>query len=310
MRYKRFCLVIVICILLLLVGEIYARYGLGLGDPPLSIPDEQIDYLFAPNQTCNRFGNRIIYNDASMRCDFDVQKRGQIDKRIFVVGDSVINGGVLTDHKDLATTILQEELDPGRERVQVCHVSAGSWGPGNYAAYFRRYGYLVNTNDILIVEVNSHDLWEDDPSITAGKNVGIDVSEPKNKPCCALWDGFNRYFIPRIRTKLGLSKITTKVDIPVWQNDPANEQAQYNLKMLDELYGHPFLQRLLLIYRTKQETEKNVETPGETTFREYASKNGIQIIECDMSIEDYRDKIHPSERGQKKIADAIRSVIK
>lgn len=309
MRYTKIGIAIIICAVLLIVAEMYARYGLGLGDPPLSIPDEQVDYLFAPNQNCKRFGNCIIYNNASMRCDFDVLERGQTDKRIFIVGDSVINGGVLTDHKDLATTILQEQLDPTRERVQVCNVSAGSWGPGNYSAYFRKYRQLISTNDVLIVEVNSHDLWEDDPSVATGKNVGIDIAIPKRKPCCALWDGFYRYFIPRIRAKLALSKITTKVDLPVWQNDPTSGQAQYNLRMLDELYAYPFSQRMLLLYRSKQETENNLETPGETAFRAYANKNGIRIIEVGMGSEDYRDKIHPSKSGQKKIADAIWSVI-
>src|SRR5437762_1643345 len=47
---------------LLVTGEIVARYGLGLGDPPLSVADPQIEYLFKPNQTCRRFGHRIHYN--------------------------------------------------------------------------------------------------------------------------------------------------------------------------------------------------------------------------------------------------------
>ena len=57
---------IIIGALFLLVGlECLARFCLGLGDPPLSIPDKTIDYLFAPNQVCHRFGNLIVYNNVS-----------------------------------------------------------------------------------------------------------------------------------------------------------------------------------------------------------------------------------------------------
>ena len=107
MKKKSMKSIIVVAIfVLLLLGELFARFVLGLGDPPLSIGDKEIDYLFAPNQECNRFGNSIVYNDFSMRCDFTL-KGTNPKRRIFVVGDSVVNGGVLTDHKDLATTILQ-----------------------------------------------------------------------------------------------------------------------------------------------------------------------------------------------------------
>ena len=58
--------------MLLVAGELFSRLYLGLGDPPLCIADQEIDYLFAPNQDCNRFGNRILYNNVSMRSDFNV----------------------------------------------------------------------------------------------------------------------------------------------------------------------------------------------------------------------------------------------
>ena len=56
--------------------ELFSRYYLGLGNPPLCIADQEIDYIFAPNQDCNRVGNRIVYNNVSMRCDFDVMGGG------------------------------------------------------------------------------------------------------------------------------------------------------------------------------------------------------------------------------------------
>ena len=297
-------------VVLVLGVELFARYGLGLGDPPLSIPDTEIDYVFAPNQDCRRFGNRIVYNDCSMRCDFDVNGGNRPEERIFVVGDSVVNGGVLTDHGDLATTILQERMDATRKNIQVCNVSAGSWGPGNYAAYFRKYRNLIGTNDTVIIEVNSHDLWEDDPKKTGGANVGKDISLPDQKPWCATWDGFDRYFMPKMRKWLGKAQVNTKVDVPKWGNDVENKSAKYNLARLDEIYALPWARKYLLIHRSQLETHEDCETPGETAFRKYASGRGITIIDLKLNDgDDFRDAIHQSESGQRKMADAIADVI-
>ena len=306
---KKMIIVVAAVVSIVIVGELFAKYFFGLGDPPLSVGDKDIDYMFTPNQLCNRFGNRIVYNDYSMRCDFSLN-RTEPNQRIFVVGDSVINGGVLTDHKDLATTILQNKIDPSHVDIQVLNVSAGSWGPGNYAAYFKRYKDLVGTNDILVVEVNSHDLWEDDPIKTGGANVGKDVSLQVKKPFCALYDGVDRYLIPRVRKFCGLAAVNTKVDIPKWGNDIQNDSAIYNIKKLDELYSYSWRKKYMLIYRSRKETHENIETVGERVFREYAKEKGITIIECKLDWNmDFRDSIHTSKSGQKKIAESIASAL-
>ena len=304
---KRTILVGCIGIMIVVCAELFARFNLGLGDPPILAPDSDIDYIFAPNQRCNRFGSRIVYNNCSMRCDFDCVVGESPDrKRIFVVGDSVVNGGSLTDHKNLATTIMQEKLDPSRSKIQVCNVSAGSWGPGNYIAYFRRYQALVGTNDVLVVELNSHDLWEDDPRLTGGANVGKDIACPNRKPCCALSDGFRRYFMPRLRRSLGMAVINTKVDVPRWEKDVHSASAEFNLAALTALYELPVCKRYLLVHRTREETKNDVESVGETAFRNFAASKGIPIIDLKLNDkDDFRDEIHLNESGQLKMASAI-----
>ncbi len=302
---KKLGFVLVVIFILLLIGELTARFLLGLGDPPLSIGDGKIDYLFAPNQKCHRFGNYIVYNDFSMRCDF-LLKGTNPKQRIFVVGDSVINGGVLTDHKDLATTILQNKLDPTYVNIQVLNVSAGSWGPGNYAAYFDRYSELVRSNDVVIVEVNSHDLWEDDPAEIAGAMVGLDLSLPDKKPFCALYDGFHRYFIPKIRRLLKMDNKNNKVDVPRWERDLNSNVVNFNLESLKKVYRLPWKQKYVLIFRSRKESEENKVSKGERVFREFAAEKCIGIIDCNLnSQEDYRDTIHPNQSGQRKLSEAI-----
>lgn len=285
-------------------AEIAARCLLGLGDPPVSVADAEIDYLFAPNQDCRRFGNRIVYNNLSMRCDFDVDENCRTS-RVYVVGDSVVNGGALTDHEALATTLLQRALP----QVQVCNVSAGSWGPGNCAAYFRRHPGL--RGGTLIVEVNSHDLWEDDPAASGGRSVGRDATLPDRKPWCALWDGVGRYLVPRVRGWLGLASVNTKVDVPKWGEDADGPVAVRNLGELDWLFGQDFDGRVLIIHRTRIETRAGEKvSPGEARLRQWARQRGVtcRLLELDAE-RDYRDSIHLNEKGQEKLYRLMKSFL-
>ncbi|MCL1887687.1 MAG: hypothetical protein FWF96_02305 [Kiritimatiellaeota bacterium] len=144
----------------LLGGELVARFVLGLGDPPLSVADPEIEYMFAPNQDCRRFGNRVVYNNVSMRNVQNIQTNEPFSGfRVLMMGDSVLNGGSQTDHKHLATTLAQEVLEKDMKiPVQILHCSAGSWGPGNYSAYIKRYGDF-DSNSIGFV-LSSHDVWD------------------------------------------------------------------------------------------------------------------------------------------------------
>ena len=130
-----------------------------------------------------------------------------------------------------------------------------------------------------------------------------------HKPWCALWDGVDRYFIPRVRRWLSKPQVNTKVDVPKWEADGESEQAKYNLQMLDEVFALPWKKKFLLIWRSKIETVNDKETVGESVFRKYATSRDIPIIRIGLSESDYRDAIHPTILGQRKMADAISRVL-
>ena len=301
MKRLKGCHIVLVAIVAVALAELGARYGLGLGDPPVSVADAEIDYLFAPNQECWRFGNRIRYNNLSMRCDFDVDENCTTS-RVYVVGDSLINGGWRTDQDDLATTLLQRELP----NVQVCNISAGSWGPGNYAAYFRRHPGL--RGGTLIVEVGSHDLWEDDPKESGGRLVGKDVAYPDHKPCCALLDAC--CFIPKACRLLGFASVNTKIDVPKWGKDAEDLKAEWNLKELEWLFGQEFERKALVIIRTKAETlNADKVSVGEARFRQWAQEKGIpcHLLKVDPA-QDYRDPYHLNKNGQRKLCQLLRTI--
>jgi hypothetical protein len=85
-----------------------ARFQLGLGDPPLTIIDETIEYRFAPGHY-RRFGNTVSYNAYSMRSD---ALPDAATHRVLVAGDSVVNGGAQTDQTETITGQLSARLGP------------------------------------------------------------------------------------------------------------------------------------------------------------------------------------------------------
>ena len=302
---KKFLLSLAALVAIVGIAECAARYCLGLGDPPLSEGSADIDYIFRPNQRCRRFGNAINYNNLSMRMDEDVDPSDS-RKRVFVVGDSVVNGGSLTDQKDLATALLQKAMP----NVLVCNVSAGSWGPGNYAAYFRRHPALVREGDVFVLEMSTHDLWEDDPKTGAGSIVGS-VSFPSKRPWCALWDGYVRYFRPRCASR-GRAK-PKKVDAPPLK-ERKERLAEFNLSELDYLYSLPAKGKFLLVHRSRGEAKaleagaalSGFSAEGEEAMVSHARKHGVEVVFANLDpAADYRDSIHPNERGQRKLFEAL-----
>src|SRR5947208_6169618 len=98
-KWRRWLIRALIVLLVVLIdGELFTRFYLGLGDPPLSIVDADMEYRFKPSMSYRRFGNRIHYNAYSMRSeDFPPHKSSADELRVMVIGDSVINGGAQTD---------------------------------------------------------------------------------------------------------------------------------------------------------------------------------------------------------------------
>ena len=305
---KKIVVISIVVTAVIAAAELYARFWLGLGDPPLSEGAPDIDYIFKPNQRCSRFGNAVNYNNLSMRMDEDIVK-GDSRRRVFVIGDSVINGGSLTDQSELATALLQRELP----KFQVCNVSAGSWGPGNYAAYFRRHPWLVREDDIMVVEMASHDIWEDDPKRGAGQIVGTE-SFPDRRPFCALWEGWTRYLRPRLfRAKRCAPK---KIDaVPAMGRE---ELEAFNFHELEWLYLLPAKRKFLLFFRSRAEASAHasgkVFSPESLSCMEklivHAKAHGVEVVQADLdATTDFRDTIHPNAAGQKKLGAQIQRAL-
>jgi len=185
---KYFLKFILFITLLAGIAELVLRFGFGFCNAPLYISDPDFEYIYAPNQNVVRFGHRIITNSLSMRSE-EVSPSDSIV--ILLIGDSVINGGSLTDHDNIGSTMLEKRfLKTFGRKVRILNISAGSWGPDNIAGYLKKYG-LFNAKLICLV-TSSHDAHD----IMSGQSpVGIDPTMPDKQYKVALVELWEKYHL-------------------------------------------------------------------------------------------------------------------
>lgn len=288
-------------LVLLLVAELFCRFCLELGDPPLSMADPEIEYLFKPNQACKRFGNVIRYNSYSMRSDDFPRGKASADEfRVMVFGDSVVNGGSRIDQRQLATSLLQAELHASLRRpVVVGNISAGSWGPPNMLAYAQRYGFF--DADVVVVVLSSHD-YGDVP--TYQPVVGVNRSFPDRKPLLALTEAVGRY-LPQYLPQAWRSQIEGD---PVVLS-PTGAQIEWSLWAVRELarLARDGGAAVVAVHHWTRDELIHGPQPGrERLARQWESqKVGFLDLHEHEAAMHYIDNIHLSVAGQRMLADQL-----
>ena len=290
----------------LVATELFCRLYLGLGEPPLSIADPQIEYLFAPNQHLRRFGNHVDYNAWSMRSDdFPAQKGQANELRVMVFGDSVINGGAVTDQRDTATSILQRQLGAILRRpVVVGNISAGSWGPPNMLAYAQRFGLFQA--DVVVIVLSSRD-YADAP--TFEPTVGVHPDFPDHRPWCATWEAATRY-LPRYLPNLSASPANPAQQPPSQKDIDAALGALGQLIRLARASGATVL---LAQHLEHAELPPAHPKQGHDAIAKVAREAGVQPFDIEgtgPSSAFYCDEIHPNRAGQALIADRLLTPIR
>ncbi|MCU0338853.1 MAG: hypothetical protein MUE30_03140 [Spirosomaceae bacterium] len=173
---------------LLVLTELTLRFIFGFCNAPLYVEDPDFEYIYAPNQHRTRFRNVIKTNEHSMRSE---PLHATDTTVVLLLGDSVINGGNPTDHDDLASTILENQLnDRYQKPVRVLNVSAGSWGPDNAFAYLKKRGFFGA--DLICLVTSSHDAFD---NISHTPLVGLNPNYPNKQYEIALYEAYDRYYI-------------------------------------------------------------------------------------------------------------------
>jgi lysophospholipase L1-like esterase len=309
MRIKvKYLIVTSLVVSFIACGEIFSRYYLGLGTPPLTMTHPTIEYMYKPNQDVYRFGHHFVTNQYGMRsAPFD-PKKGSNELRVMVFGDSVINGGNLTDQADVSTSILKEQLTKVTgKNVVVGNISAGSWGPGNWLAYAKKYGFF--NADIVVLVLSSHD-YIDNPSFSPLNKH----THPTESPASALAEGTEIYLNNYITKMSGKKTVNESYQLPAAKNQKkASEQGLGDLKDFLELAKSNAGTVLVFQHYENPEIENGQAKAGYQEIKETCEKLGIIPTSLEpyfrKSIESgvnpYRDFIHPNQVGQKLIASAI-----
>jgi len=292
------------CVLLVVGGELFARFYLGLGDPMLWMDEPTIEYMFQPNQRGRQLGNQYLYNEYSMRSETMSASRTDPDElRILFFGDSVLNGGHMTDQACLATEIIKGDLETRLQRpVAVGNISAGSWGPKNCLEYAKKFGLFGA--DVVVLVVSSHD-YADNPAYLP--LAGTSAIYPARRPPCALYEAVTRYlpmYLPRGAPRENAPEDTVDEKSIAVAMDATRELVQMALSAKA---------RVIPVQHLAMEEVKNGPQQGHAVFGELWHELDLASVQLGPAFADalkrgdnpYRDVIHPNALGQKIIADQL-----
>ncbi|MCS6878093.1 MAG: GDSL-type esterase/lipase family protein [Geminicoccaceae bacterium] len=283
-----------------------ARFALGLGDPPLTVRDEEMEYRFKPDQDVRRFGNRVVYNQWSMRSEpIEARKTRANEFRVLVLGDSVINGGALTDQGRLATTLAEHALARSDRPARVLNASAGSWGPENLSAYLRKFGLF--DADVVIVVLSTHDMAD---VMTFPADLGPDF--PLQRPLLASAELVTRY-LPRY--------LSMFVDPPQTTTDPllalratSQDTIDRSRRALRDLIvsARSGGAAVYVVHHPEREEPVPSDHPLLTELRAVLEDAGLPFLSTAELLGPvgrrepyYRDSIHINELGQELYARVI-----
>jgi hypothetical protein len=283
------------------------RLFCGLGNPLLYIIDDEIGYLLKPNQRVRRFGNQIIINQYSMRSDDISPKLPESTLRVFLLGDSIANGGWWTDQKQTISSLMKDQLEAKItpnfpfKNVEVVNASANSWGPRNELAYLKRFG--VFESQVIILLLNTDDLFTKAPSSAP---VGSDRNYPAQKPPLALIELYNYYF-----------KSSAVKEI-----DETGDRVGFNLAAIQEINNIVHQSNATLIVaitpllREIETGSRDYEIKARQRLNHLVADQSLiylDFLESFKKIDSpqnlYRDHIHLSPAGNQLVTDSLVSQV-
>jgi lysophospholipase L1-like esterase len=190
-RDRRILLWGTLLISILAGGELAGRM-MGLHTPIL-YQVTSYGYRIAPDQNIRRFGHRVFINHQGLRNEPIASLPTAGTLRILCLGDSITNGGAITDQDDTYPYQLQRLLTTGGRKAEVLNASAPGWAIANEAGWLRQNGTLVS--QVVVLTIGTFDLFQE----RAGSEIVDDhPSFPSHAPAFALEDIVMRYLVPRL----------------------------------------------------------------------------------------------------------------
>jgi lysophospholipase L1-like esterase len=261
-------------------------------------------YRVAPNQDFLRFGHRIRYNAQGLRNDEISLRPAAGVVRVLCVGDSVANGGAITDQGETISAQLEALLRAHWHNVEVLNGSAPGWAIGNELGWLRTQGTFGS--DLVVLVISTHDLFQ---SLAPATTVDNHPSFPSARPVLALRELVARYLLPRL-----LSGVSTAdpgaAGVEISEAQAArNRQDILAIKRLVEAQGG----RLMVTFLEQAADNGNdpVTMGAKRQLFSLLSEQGIPMATVATAVENFgrdamfRDQVHPNPNGDRIIAEAI-----
>lgn len=280
---------------------------LGFGNPALLQADADAGYIFAPNQTVYRFGNKLEYNQFSQRSEQIAAKKPEGTLRILMTGDSVLNGNNTTDQKETISELFEARLLGIKKRVEVLNASAGSWGIGNQLGYLRKFGTFES--DAVILQIGTHDLVQ---PTSSSSRVGNDPLMPNRKPLLAIQEVFDRHVMPKLSSVFVSDSAAAGVQAPV------SVRFEENMQKLEEIAALVRAKNMQLFVLYTCDRADLLPVPNQPKFKSQFFDRlkvlNVGVIDTHAAwsklpttrVESYfRDGVHPTPQAYEAIADLM-----
>lgn len=279
----------------------------GFGNPALLQADAEAGYIFAPNQTVYRFGNKLEYNQFSQRSEQIAAKKPEGTLRILMTGDSVLNGNNTTDQKETISELFEARLLGIKKRVEVLNASAGSWGIGNQLGYIRKFGTFES--DAVILQIGTHDLVQ---PTSSSSRVGNDSLMPNRKPLLAIQEVFDRHIMPKLSSVFVSDSPAAGVQV--------SEEVRFreNMQKLEEIAVLVRAKNMQLFVLYTCDRADLLPVPNQPKFKSQFFDRlkvlNVGVIDTHSAwsklpatrVESYfRDGVHPTAQAYESIADLM-----
>jgi len=290
--------------ILLLVAELLARAA-GLHTPVL-YERTAYGYRVSPNQSLTRFGRAVAYNSQGLRSGPLSGAPDPGEARVLCLGDSITNGGTLTDQADTYPYLLERELAGPR----VFNASAAGWALENELGWLRVNGTFGAS--VVVLEVATHDLFQ---PAAGSELVGRHPSFPERPPLLALSELLLRYALPWLG--VGPARIDPGA-IPVAQSKADMERALAALEGLVRdsraLRAEPVV--MFVEQPAPLESREALILEAKRRMRELLERERVPLVETASLVEReggtalFRDGLHPNAAGNAVLARSIASAVR
>jgi hypothetical protein len=297
---------------LLIGGAITAELALrtiGIGNPPLYLTHPTVEYMLAQG-AYRRFGNNVTINSAHMRATPEglLRRADPRERRVLVLGDSIIYGGDQTDDSALAVTRLRGvDLGDGRPLVAL-NISCNSWGMGNLLAYLKEFGTFEA--DSAVIVFNSFDYGDVREFVPLGHQL------PTSRPWCALDEA--RHSIPRLLALITGEPYGDNADREANPTEAAGNQSLDELRQLLDLLKARGITIAAVHHPRRDELDGKKSYIGASKLFPVLEAAGVPIISNGHYIgaanvrtdqlgtqRYYRDHVHLNAKGQECLLEAM-----